>query len=318
MVEFWGYDISRFVWFCAAGKSFFPGAGLLVIALILARPGKNVRIFISYVLLVIAAFMIVLSATPLPVWFYALWVVSVLCHFLLRGHKKTVKRVVGGAAIGLCVIAVSIELPFHFQPNLKRGDFERVYIIGDSISAGIGGKDERPWPEIFRDEYGIEVNDLSVAGATVTTALKQAGQIDRPASPDSRASRGGPDAMVFIEIGGNDLFENTPYNLFEESLSQILRKATESGRLVVMLELPLRPRDIRYGRVQRRLAEKYGVVLVPKHFFAGIFATKGATIDLVHLSPAGHRLMAERAWNLLKGSIRRENAKAGQSSAGRQ
>jgi lysophospholipase L1-like esterase len=135
------------------------------------------------------------------------------------------------------------------------------------------------------------VIDLSFGGATVNSASSQIQQISRS------------NAIVFIEIGGNDLFERTPYNLFEEGLSQILKKATKSGRLAVMLELPLRPQDIQYGRIQRRLAKKYGVVLVPKHFFARIFATKGATVDLVHLSPVGHRLMAERVWNLLKDSL---------------
>ena len=311
MIEFWGHDISRFVWFCAAGESFFPGAGLLVVSLILGKPGKpdfacatpgrHVRIFISYILLAIAAIMIVLSATPLPAWFYAVWIISVLCHIFLPWHKKPAKKVVSVAVIGLCAIAVLLELPFHFQPSLDRGDFDCVYVIGDSISAGIGAKDERPWPKVFRDEYGVEVIDLSAAGATVASALSQARQIDSSTS----LTAGRPDAIVFIEIGGNDLFENTPYNLFEQGLSQILKMTTESKRLVVMLELPLRPRDIRYGRIQRRLAGKYGVVLVPKHFFAGIFATKGATIDLVHLSPAGHRLMAERVWNLLKDSLGR-------------
>jgi acyl-CoA thioesterase-1 len=306
MIEFWGQDISRFIWFCAAGKSFFPGAGLLAIALIFASPDKHVKVFISYILLVIAAIMIVLSATPLPVWFYALWSGGILCNIFLPWHKKTAKRVVSVAAIVLCVIAVLIELPFHFQPSLDRGDFDCVYTIGDSISAGIAAMDERPWPGIFRDEYGVEVIDLSAAGATVTSALSQARRIDRP------------DAIVFIEIGGNDLFENTPYNLFEQGLSQLLEKAAESERMVVMLELPLRPRDIRYGRIQRRLAGKYGAVLVPKHFFARLFSTKGATVDLVHLSQAGHQLMAERVWNLLKDSLGRGEAKVEQSPTSRQ
>ncbi len=310
MIDLWGHGICRFVWFCAAGESFFAGTGLLVIALILAKPGRNVRIFISYVLPVIAVFMIVLSATPLPVWFYALWAGSVLCRFFLLWYKlhahPIMEKIVCGAAIGLCVIAILIELPFHFQPSLARGDFDCVYLIGDSISAGIGGKDERTWPKIFRDEHGVEMIDLSAAGATVTSALKQARQVDRP------------DAVVFVEIGGNDLFENTPYNIFEKNLSQILQKAAESAGLTVMLELPLRPQDIRYGRIQRRLAGKYGVVLVPKHFLADIFATKGATIDLVHLSPAGHQLMAERVWNLLKDSLRREVSKAERLPTSRQ
>lgn len=70
-----------------------------------------------------------------------------------------------------------------------------------------------------------------------------------------------------------------------------------------MLELPLRPFDIQYGFIQRKLAKKYGAVLVPKEFLAEVFSEKGATVDLVHLSAKGHKFMAEKIGSLLKNSL---------------
>jgi lysophospholipase L1-like esterase len=63
--------------------------------------------------------------------------------------------------------------------------------------------------------------------------------------------------------------------------------------------LPLAPWHIRYGRIQRELAGEFGVVLIPKSFFANVLSTKGATDDLAHLSPEGHKIMAEKVWFLL-------------------
>jgi lysophospholipase L1-like esterase len=66
-----------------------------------------------------------------------------------------------------------------------------------------------------------------------------------------------------------------------------------------MFELPLAPWHIGYGRIQRKLAAEFGVTLVPKSFLADIFRTKGATVDLAHLSPEGHKIMADKVWFLL-------------------
>jgi acyl-CoA thioesterase-1 len=291
MVETWGFNTTRLLWFFAAGSLFFPGVGLLILALILPKPGRSGRNTLSNLLLLAAMSLIILSATPLPSWFYLAWIVLVLCDIFVARIKSPsltmIKMVIPVTAIGFCAVAVVIETPFHFSPNIPKDKYKHLYVIGDSVSAGIGVENEQTWPEILRNEYEIDVIDLSAAGATVTSALKQAERIDQT------------DAVVFIEIGGNDLFARTPYNLFEKSISEILRKAADSGRVVIMLELPLRWFDIRYGRIQRRMARKFGAFLIPKHFLADIFATKGATVDLVHLSQTGHKLMAKSVWDIL-------------------
>lgn len=69
-----------------------------------------------------------------------------------------------------------------------------------------------------------------------------------------------------------------------------------------MFELPLPPFCNEFGRVQRRLAAKHGVTLIPKRVFATVLAGEEATLDSIHLSRAGHERMAEVVWGLIRGA----------------
>ena len=51
--------------------------------------------------------------------------------------------------------------------------------------------------------------------------------------------------------------------------------------------------------IQRELAAKYAVVLIPKRIFIGVLTTPGATVDGIHLSPAGHAWMADVIWEVI-------------------
>jgi acyl-CoA thioesterase-1 len=57
-----------------------------------------------------------------------------------------------------------------------------------------------------------------------------------------------------------------------------------------------------FGRIQRRLAHKHGVVLIPKRAFAGLLAADNATVDSVHLSRHGQELMGTLVWELIQGA----------------
>jgi acyl-CoA thioesterase-1 len=69
--------------------------------------------------------------------------------------------------------------------------------------------------------------------------------------------------------------------------------------LDVMLELPLPPTFNRFGEIQRRLARRHNVVLIPKRYFASVLVGEEATLDGLHLSPSGHRKMAEMVWQMV-------------------
>jgi len=67
---------------------------------------------------------------------------------------------------------------------------------------------------------------------------------------------------------------------------------TGPRRTIVMFELPLIPTRIAFGRIQRRLAEKYGVRLIPKRYFAQVVSGADATSDGIHLNQTGMQRMS--------------------------
>jgi acyl-CoA thioesterase I len=69
-----------------------------------------------------------------------------------------------------------------------------------------------------------------------------------------------------------------------------------TGRVKIAARLPLPPFYNGYGRVQRELASKHLVPMISKRKFANVIFSAGATLDTVHLSEMGHRLMAEMIW----------------------
>jgi lysophospholipase L1-like esterase len=93
-------------------------------------------------------------------------------------------------------------------------------------------------------------------------------------------------------MGGNDLIGGVPSIQFGRSLDALLQKVTAPDRTVVMFELSLLPDRISYGQIQRRLAKKYGVWLIPKRYFTGVIGGANATSDGLHLLPEGTRRMA--------------------------
>jgi lysophospholipase L1-like esterase len=134
---------------------------------------------------------------------------------------------------------------------------------------------------LFSGSTGVGTKNLSQPGAQVADAL------------DWTKKLNAGDTLVLIEIGGNDLIAGTPTADFDYELKGLLQACVRPGRTVVMFELPLLPHRIGYGRSQRRLAAKYGVILIPKRYLVQVLAGEGATSDGLHLSAAGARQMAD-------------------------
>lgn len=110
--------------------------------------------------------------------------------------------------------------------------------------------------------------------------------------PDIAGKVAPEDRVVLIEIGGNDLLAGVPSATFEKSLDATLSKLAMPGRTVVMFELPLLPHKIAYGQIQRRMAAKYHVWLIPKRCFVEVIGGRDATSDGLHLSESGAHRMA--------------------------
>jgi acyl-CoA thioesterase-1 len=140
---------------------------------------------------------------------------------------------------------------------------------------------------------GIEIRDLSFAGADARSALLR--QMPLVDGDDQ-------DSWILLCIGGNDMLGRTTLEDFENDLDQLLaaaRGGSEQPRTVLLLELPLIPGANSFGVIQRKLAARHGVILIPKRVLAGVILDQADVLDGVHLSPAGHERMARElvAWS---------------------
>ncbi len=140
---------------------------------------------------------------------------------------------------------------------------------------------------VLGETSGLKVVNLAQAGATAEGALSQARGITVE------------NAVVLVEIGGNDLLGNTDSGAFEHHLDSLLAEVRKRGARAVMFELPLPPFCNAFGRAQRDLAAKHGVALIPKRCMTEALGAKGGTLDGLHLSDEGHAVLAKRLRTIL-------------------
>jgi acyl-CoA thioesterase I len=280
----------------AGGDAFFLGIALLAVGALLGAWRDRRWAQIGFRLANVTAWIfIATSATPLPLWLYGLGVAFTVLTILPRRLKSgkpafwALRHMDAALVLLWCITGAAWEFSYRIAPRIdNRARYDALVVIGDSISAGMLGPDERTWPKQFRERYVRTVIDLSGEGATARSALRQVQSLD--------SQHRDLNALVVVEIGGNDYFESIPPADFAADLDRLLTLLARPNRQIVMLELPLPPFYNAYGRVQREMAAAHHIPLISKREFAGVVFTKDATLDTVHLSESGHALMAEMIW----------------------
>jgi acyl-CoA thioesterase-1 len=267
----------------ADGTTFFVGLALVLGAeALLFRFHTRVVRPVLTVLPLVGAVLVVISATPLPMWMYIVWGITALAGLVLgnRSEASVRSRWVAGASLlvstaGFCLA----ELPHRSMPHLVVEKDATVYVIGDSISAGIGTT-ERCWPAMLEEITGLRAVNLAQPGAKVANAAVQAKRIVTPNS------------VVIVEIGGNDLLGGTDAAAFRDQLDSLISSLRAAQHQILIIELPLIPFMNAFGQAQRSIVSKHGAALLPKRVFAKVLGTRNGTLDGLHLSQEGHSAMA--------------------------
>ena len=297
--------LNHFLYHLASGQAWFS-CGLLILILIMLDMGKafdaHRRIGrIAWFLLWLAMLLAAVTSTPVPLWLAVPLVLCCLAYLVLGfSHPVRKRRVILGAGAAIMVVlALGMELPFHWTGPPQGAHVHRLYVVADSLAAGLG-REQTTWPKMLAARTGIEVCDLSFAGANTHYAL-------RSVKPVLETDKD-PGAWVLISIGGNDMLGKTSAKDFENELDQLLEVARgdpAQPRMVLLQELPLIPGAWAFGAIQRRLAAKHGVILIPKRLLASVVLTEENVVDGLHLSAAGHERMTERIvkWMGQPGSV---------------
>jgi acyl-CoA thioesterase I len=278
--------------YLASGDSLYPGAMLLLLAIAWpSSPVRRLRILRSLTTWLGFA-LIVMACPPISAWVavvlpaaFSVWLITKDQVRVGSGGMRF--RVAATSVLLVWLFGVPVSELFHRRmPHVSGRASDHLVVIGDSISAGIDAHTP-PWPTFFQQQTAISVRNLSRPGAGVIEARTMTSQI-RP-----------QDTLILIEIGGNDLLSGTSSVDFGQALDSLLSSLFMPTRTLVMFELPLLPHKIGFGQMQRRLSERYGVFLIPRHSFTSVLSSADATSDGLHLSESGARRMSELVARIL-------------------
>jgi acyl-CoA thioesterase I len=285
--------LNHFLYHLASGQAWFSCGLLFLLVTVLDVRGafeQRRRLGrVAWLLLWLAMLLAAASTTPVPLWLAIPLVASCLAYMVFGfSHQVRIRRLVlGSGASSLILVALILELPFHFPGPQNGARSQGLYVVADSLAAGLG-REQTTWPKLLAARIGSDVRDRSFPGANTRSALRTLTKVLGPAD--------NPHAWVLVCIGGNDMLGKTSAEDFANDLDQLLAVARGNPphrRTVLMQELPLIPGAWAFGTIQRRLAAKHGVVLIPKRLLAGVVLTEENVVDGLHLSAAGHERMAE-------------------------
>lgn len=278
-----------FALYLATGLPFFIGVACCALAPVADWLGERLR-RVAIPLLAGGVLVMAVSATPVP-WPIVVVGLSAAVGWQIarRRSSRAGRRVAAGCGVLLVSVATwagAVEFAHARTPRLPAGGGRLLVVLGDSLSAGIGDGVET-WPGLLGREHGIDVRNLAAPGATTQGARGQAEAIPVGAE------------VVAVLVGGNDYLQGRAAADFERDLDAVISRAGERGRRVVMFELPVLPGGNGYVGAQRRVAARYGAVLVPRWRLAVALAGGGATSDGLHLSAAGQPAVAGIAWEVI-------------------
>lgn len=196
----------------ANGNAFFVGIAILLATFTLDY--KNIlpkQKFIWRIISVVGATFAIVSATPLPLLFYMVWGLAIIAAYCtihlsldkLKSYRKSSLIIL----LLLSLLIMLWEIPYHLTPKFSYQKNLPIYVLGDSISAGLGEKNT--WPEQVAQKTQIPVFNLSKAGGTISTAILEAEGIQHD------------EALILIEIGGNDFFGRTTPAIFTQELEEL-------------------------------------------------------------------------------------------------
>tara|TARA_R110000868_G_scaffold26436_5_gene101754 strand:- start:2220 stop:2861 length:642 start_codon:yes stop_codon:yes gene_type:complete len=137
----------------------------------------------------------------------------------------------------------------------------KLLILGDSLSAAYGLKQEQGWVSLLQDAWqdqGIKLVNAAISGETTDGALARLPRLLEQHSP----------THIFVELGGNDGLQGHPVTKMRDNLEKIIQLSQTSEVKVILQQMQI---PTNYGKRYTRmftdtftdLATEYQLTLLP-------------------------------------------------------
>ncbi|WP_404339736.1 arylesterase [Pseudoalteromonas mariniglutinosa] len=111
-----------------------------------------------------------------------------------------------------------------------------ILVLGDSLSAAYGLKQEQGWVALLQEKYDtnqtpIKLINASISGETTGGALRRLDSLLKEFQP----------SHVLIELGGNDGLRGFPINRLQSNLRDLITKSQQAGSATAVMEIHIPP-----------------------------------------------------------------------------
>lgn len=224
--------------------------------------------------------------------------------------------IAGATVIGLeaayAILRPAPRLP-EFDPSGVFGDPTlpqlRVVVLGDSsvTAPGVSTPSEA-WVSLLCTRLAkhrhVVLRSLAIGGSMAHDLID---------SQLEKAIEFHPD-LVFVSVGANDVLKGVPLRRFATNLDRLIGTLGSSGAVIVQsgvgrlgtiprlyppLSNMVAVRAWRFDRVHKRVAERYGTMVVDQRSDSATLWRRDSSLwaeDLFHVSAAGHARWANLAW----------------------
>jgi len=201
-----------------------------------------------------------------------------------------------------CAVAAFLAMmSLLFGEHAPAAETKTILVFGDSLSDGFMLKRSEAYPAVLAKKLraaglNFQVINASASGGTTDGALERL-----PSHLKHRID------ILVLELGINDAFRGLPIEQIENNLQQIIGKvkARNPNVRVVIAGVQLRSYTAddyvsAFGKIFGDLAVKNGAALVP-YLLQGVAGNGSLNLpDGIHPNAAGHQILAENVWRVLK------------------
>jgi acyl-CoA thioesterase-1 len=176
-----------------------------------------------------------------------------------------------------------------------------VVCFGDSLTAGLGVDPGEAWPAQLQRKFdekapGWRVVNAGLSGETTAGGLRRLEWILRQ-----------PADIFIVALGGNDGLRGIPTELSRSNLQAMIERIrSKYPHVIIVLAGMQMPSNFgpdytrQFAAMFPELAQKNHATLIP-FLLEGVGGVPGLNqSDGIHPTPAGHCLVAETVWKVIK------------------